>query len=372
MPASEVFSKYKAGKLRSGSKHGPPVKSHAQAVAIYLSEKRKGLQTGGVPPQPMSGLPSLSGGVPSEATQQSPAFQQSLRIPPAQLAMYQAMMNGPQMIRNGQMYYGGQYPGGGPHNAPNMANWKPWPQATQPAAQRQAGGAAFGRPIGSAPIMPPMPAAGLGAQQTAPGLGYQLTPPQGINYPQPEMAGLGALPGRQFGGNVGLGQQWMERQNMRNIMHEGMHTGPIISSVGGRTDHHAINVPSGSYVLPAAHVSALGQGITLNGMAILKSMFGPPMKMGHGMGLPKMGMKAPTLPKGMGPFSSAGGSRQSHTGRPVPIMAAGGEYVLSPAQVARVGRGNLDHGHAILDAWVKHTHKKLAKTAANLPPPAKT
>jgi len=40
VPSSEVFEKYRKGKLRSGSKRGPKVKSHRQAVAIYMSEKR--------------------------------------------------------------------------------------------------------------------------------------------------------------------------------------------------------------------------------------------------------------------------------------------------------------------------------------------
>lgn len=40
MPASEVMPKWKAGKLYSGSKHGPVVRSQKQAVAIMLSEQR--------------------------------------------------------------------------------------------------------------------------------------------------------------------------------------------------------------------------------------------------------------------------------------------------------------------------------------------
>lgn len=40
MPASEVFHKWKTGRLHSGSKSGPLVKNQKQAVAIYLSEKR--------------------------------------------------------------------------------------------------------------------------------------------------------------------------------------------------------------------------------------------------------------------------------------------------------------------------------------------
>jgi hypothetical protein len=40
MPYTEVMSKWKAGKLHSGSKSGPKVKSQKQAIAIMLSEKR--------------------------------------------------------------------------------------------------------------------------------------------------------------------------------------------------------------------------------------------------------------------------------------------------------------------------------------------
>ena len=38
----KVMKEYKAGKLHSGSKSGPLVKSRKQAVAIGLSEQRKG------------------------------------------------------------------------------------------------------------------------------------------------------------------------------------------------------------------------------------------------------------------------------------------------------------------------------------------
>lgn len=40
MPYTEVMHKWKTGKLHSGSKSGPKVKSQKQAVAIMLSEKR--------------------------------------------------------------------------------------------------------------------------------------------------------------------------------------------------------------------------------------------------------------------------------------------------------------------------------------------
>lgn len=48
MPSSEVFDKFKKGKLHSGSKHGPQVKSRKQAIAIFLSEKENEAKHGGV------------------------------------------------------------------------------------------------------------------------------------------------------------------------------------------------------------------------------------------------------------------------------------------------------------------------------------
>lgn len=41
MPFDQVMGKFKAGKLKSGSKKGPKVTNPKQAVAIMLSEKRK-------------------------------------------------------------------------------------------------------------------------------------------------------------------------------------------------------------------------------------------------------------------------------------------------------------------------------------------
>jgi hypothetical protein len=51
MPSKDVMHKYKHGKLHSGSKKGPKVKSRKQAVAIMLSEKRKEGQHGGKYPE---------------------------------------------------------------------------------------------------------------------------------------------------------------------------------------------------------------------------------------------------------------------------------------------------------------------------------
>jgi hypothetical protein len=42
MPFQKVMHKFKHGELHSGSKKGPVVKNRKQALAIMLSEKRKG------------------------------------------------------------------------------------------------------------------------------------------------------------------------------------------------------------------------------------------------------------------------------------------------------------------------------------------
>jgi hypothetical protein len=55
----------------------------------------------------------------------------------------------------------------------------------------------------------------------------------------------------------------------------------------------------------------------------------------------------------------------------VPIVAAGGEYVIPPEDVVHIGGGDLDHGHKVLDAFVKKMRQKTIKTLQSLPGPKK-
>jgi hypothetical protein len=55
----------------------------------------------------------------------------------------------------------------------------------------------------------------------------------------------------------------------------------------------------------------------------------------------------------------------------IPIVAAGGEYVIPPEDVVHIGGGDLDHGHKVLDAFVKKMRQKTIKTLQNLPGPKK-
>ena len=126
---------------------------------------------------------------------------------------------------------------------------------------------------------------------------------------------------------------------------DGVHLGAIHSPVAGRTDHLPMHVPSGSYVIPADIVSSLGEGNTMAGYRAVKMMF---------------------RDAAAGAYAAGGG-----VGEPVPIVAAGGEYVLSPDEVIWAGKGDLDAGHRALDNWITGTRKELIKTLQKLPPPRK-
>lgn len=117
------------------------------------------------------------------------------------------------------------------------------------------------------------------------------------------------------------------------------HDGP------GRTDDLPIAVPEGAYVIPADIVSALGQGNTTAGVAKLDQKFGANKPSGFAMG------GAPSAP--------------------VDIVAAGGEYIVPPEQVQRVGNGDIQRGHDILDAFVKRVREQTVKTLSALPGPKK-
>src|SRR4051812_21144601 len=103
---------------------------------------------------------------------------------------------------------------------------------------------------------------------------------------------------------------------------KGVHVGPIMSAVPGRTDKHEMKVPAGSYVINADTVSHLGENNSVAGLKRCEELFGPKSsyaKGAHG---------APPLP------ARAAGGR---TDAPIPILSAGGEYVIEPRIVAAVG-----------------------------------
>ena len=156
------------------------------------------------------------------------------------------------------------------------------------------------------------------------------------------------------------------------------HSGIINMAVGGRTDHIPMNVLEGSYVLPADIVAGLGEGNTLAGAKILDNMFtmGPMnTKMPNFRASPRVPADISPKPEikfGQAPKYQAAGGRSVSTGsKPVPIIAAGGEYVIHPDVIAKMGQGDMDKGHAYFDNFVKFVRNHTAKTLQKLPGPRK-
>jgi len=142
------------------------------------------------------------------------------------------------------------------------------------------------------------------------------------------------------------------------------HQGPIHSAVAGRTDHLPMHVKSGSYVIPADIISSMGEGNTMAGFKTAKSIFS---------GTPYSGKGGPygqsSAPYGAALPRADGGETMGD--ELVPIVAAGGEYVITPEEVVMIGGGDLDHGHKILDSFVKKMRAKTIKTLQKLPGPKK-
>jgi hypothetical protein len=143
--------------------------------------------------------------------------------------------------------------------------------------------------------------------------------------------------------------------------HKKVHKGPIHSPVAGRTDHLPMKVLSGSYVIPADIISAMGEGNSMAGFKIAKDIFSGGHAPYHSEGAP---YHSEGLPYGVStPHRATGGA--------VPIVAAGGEFVIPPEDVVRIGDGSLDAGHKRLDLFVRKFRAKTIKTLSNLKGPAK-
>ena len=148
---------------------------------------------------------------------------------------------------------------------------------------------------------------------------------------------------------------------VRNRSHPRHKAGMIKSSIPGRTDKIPMSVPPGSYILPADVPSALGEGNTMAGEKILGAMFnsGPYSQGARSFA----GKKA-------GRFADGGTAEQTEN-EDIPIIAAGGEYVIHPEQVAAIGNGDMKAGHKVLDKFVLSVRKKNIDTLKKLKPPKK-
>jgi hypothetical protein len=165
---------------------------------------------------------------------------------------------------------------------------------------------------------------------------------------------------------------FFENQAFRQSARAGM----IHSAIPGRTDKIPMSVNGGSHILPADVVSGIGQGNSTAGAVALNKLFkmGPYGSAIHGSPVPHVNFghpggfpKAPTMLRQK--FSPGG--TPDH-GKPVDIIAAGGEYTVPPEVVSRIGGGNMQHGHDVLDAMILHLRKKTIKDMQGLKPPKKS
>lgn len=195
-----------------------------------------------------------------------------------------------------------------------------------------------------------------------------------------KFAGGGAPAKSEFAPwDVDQGAHWRIKQQIPHVPHHG---GMIKSSIPGRTDKIALSVPSGAFVLPADIPSALGQGNTMAGAQILGKMF----KMGpygsgatgaiKGGGSRSHGfnwMKGPSGPKvsNRPPSVAADGGEQTGNTDEVPIIAAGGEYIIHPDTVKEIGHGDMEAGHKVLNKFVLSVRKQHIATLRSLKPPKK-
>lgn len=163
--------------------------------------------------------------------------------------------------------------------------------------------------------------------------------------------------------------------------------GPLHGFEGGRTDTLPIKVPPGSYVVPADVVSGLpgAQGSSLAGHnaldKLLKSLPLSPDEAPYGATSPKLA-RGHTIPgeareqhhltHGLPVIKRGGGVHPAHKDDPVDILAAGGEHVIPPHLVKRIGMGDLDRGHAILDKFVLWARKKNIDDLRKLPGPVQS
>ena len=170
------------------------------------------------------------------------------------------------------------------------------------------------------------------------------------------------------GMSQGMEDPWFEKREASNIA--AYHPGGLYNTAGaGRTDNITNLVPAGAYVMPADVVSGLGEGNTLAGAAVLDKMF---HSMPHGVEAPHIthgrGVGIPSSPR---PFNeNTEFAKGGHTNVKVPIVAAGGEFVVHPSAIIKKF-GSLKRGHQVLDKFVVHVRNKTANEMKRLPGPQK-
>lgn len=206
----------------------------------------------------------------------------------------------------------------------------------------------------------------------------QTQAPQTATVPTlaPQQARGGKLPHRDMGGSMSFSMEnpWWMRTDARDIARSSSPSGFLHSPIAGRTDQIRANPATDSYVIPADVVSGLGEGNSLAGARALQMSLstGP-----HGTPLEPTGKprsrysEAPPPPHVYSQEKSStiydrGGRRDPGT---VDCLLAGGEFIVTPEQVAALGHGDIKRGHRILDEFVVRSRKKIIDQMKKLPGP---
>jgi hypothetical protein len=169
-----------------------------------------------------------------------------------------------------------------------------------------------------------------------------------------------------------------------HMAERGLNESGFLHTAGpGRGDNIGITPKMQSYVLPADVISGAGQGNSLSGAKALEGTlsgkigpYGMPMHQPRGRHTMPSPPPAYHDPDQNWAEHLAGGTRgamaRGGTANRTPVEVAGGEFILSPEDVARVGAhygGDITHGHAVLDAYVKHRRKQTIRDLKGLKGP---
>jgi hypothetical protein len=149
--------------------------------------------------------------------------------------------------------------------------------------------------------------------------------------------------------------------------------GFLNSGVAGRTDRIPASVAADSFVIPAAEVSGLGQGNSLAGSHLWSLALG---------GIGPHGVKPPPEARGPGPpshhpppvpgevtremFGYASGGREP---RKASVLLAGGEMVIPPWKVQKIGDGDMQEGHRRMREAVKRVREHVKRADRTRPGP---
>lgn len=111
-------------------------------------------------------------------------------------------------------------------------------------------------------------------------------------------------------------------------------SGPLEGITGGRSDRIEVPVMSGAHIIPADIVSAIGEGNSARGHDLLSKTFAKSIE-----------TRKPLKPKG-------GKSAKMKDGGTVGIRVSDGEFIVSPEDVAKVGNGDTELGHELLNQFI--------------------